>query len=95
MPLDGLPSRPKGQRAHSGRQAEKHDLGDSGNEMMQGTPWWYRYVRNWRVRMWLETGQTNAPLSMYTEVPLGRAHSHLSAADAASASRATRARQPH
>ena len=20
------------------------------------TPWWYRYVRSWRVRMWLGTG---------------------------------------
>lgn len=20
------------------------------------TPWWYRYVRSWRWRMWLETG---------------------------------------
>jgi hypothetical protein len=21
-----------------------------------GTPWWYRYVRSWRLRMWIETG---------------------------------------
>jgi len=21
-----------------------------------GTPWWYRYVRSWRMRMWIETG---------------------------------------
>ena len=20
------------------------------------TPWWYRYVKSWRWRMWLETG---------------------------------------
>ena len=20
------------------------------------TPWWYRYVRSWRLRMWIETG---------------------------------------
>lgn len=19
-------------------------------------PWWYRYVRSWRMRMWVETG---------------------------------------
>jgi hypothetical protein len=21
-----------------------------------GTPWWYRYVHSWRLRMWIETG---------------------------------------
>jgi hypothetical protein len=20
------------------------------------TPWWYRFVRSWRLRMWVETG---------------------------------------
>lgn len=42
------------------------------------TPWWYRYVRNWRLRMWIETGQAAQPLNSYAVFPPARTHSQSS-----------------
>jgi len=60
---------------------------------MLDIPWWYRFVRNWRMRMWLETGRSDA-LDVYGDI-MARPHSHLSAADAAAAEGPAHARRRH
>lgn len=46
---------------------------------MLDTPWWYRYIRNWRLRMWLETGQAAQPLSSYSVFPPAQPRAQLAA----------------